>query len=75
MEFSRVMPSSAEDFSDRSEQRIGIARAERKQQLRQSPIRTDAGENLLVLDLSRHDRARNTFPLEGINQLGEFAQR
>ena len=57
----------------RSEQGIGVAGGEREQKFCQSPVRTDAGKNLLVLHLPGHDGAAHAFALEGLDQLGEFS--
>src|SRR5207248_5073338 len=44
-----------QDFRDSAEKRVSVAQIEGEQQLRQAPIGADAGKNLLVLHLSRHD--------------------
>src|SRR6266403_4685276 len=64
-----------QELGDRTNERIGIAGTEREQQLGKPPVRTDAAEDLLVLYLPGHEGAGDTFSLEGIDELGEFAQR
>ena len=73
----RVLQDDAfvgEDLCQGAEQGIGVARAQRKQQLRQTPVGLDIGEDLLVFHLSRHDGAAHTFALESVDELGEFAE-
>ena len=74
VEFSSSDAFIRQNLGDRAQQSIRIARAQRQQQLRQSPIGPDAGKNLLVLDLPRHDGAGHAFSLECLNQFGELAQ-
>src|SRR5208337_2264022 len=64
-----------EDFTDGADQRIRIARGQRKQQLGHTPVRLEAAENLLVLDLPGHDCARDAFALEGVDEPRQFAKR
>src|SRR5207248_10522039 len=59
-------------FRYRSEQGIGVAGGEREQKLCQSPIRADAGKNLLVLHLPGHDGAAHAFALESLDELRKF---
>ena len=75
VEFIRVMPSSARTLADCADQRIGIARRQREQKLRQPPVGLDAAEYLLVLDLPGHDGAGDARALERLDQLGQLAQR
>ena len=56
------------------EQGVGVARSQRKQQLSQTPVGLDIGEDLLVFDLSRHDGAAHAFALESVDELREFAE-
>ena len=46
-----------EDLGDRAEQLVGSARAQVEKQLGETPVGTDAGEYLRVLDLAGHDGA------------------
>ena len=75
VEFSSVMPSSARTFATAPKQRIRVASSEREQKLGQTPIWPDAGEDLLMLDLSRHDGTLHAFALECVDQPGKFSQR
>ncbi len=65
----------AENFGHGAEQHVGVAGAQVEQQLRQPPVGTDAGEDLLVLDLPGHDGAGDAFGLEGFDEAGELAER
>ena len=65
----------AEDLGHGAEQHVGVAGAEVEQQLRQPPVGADAGEDLLVLDLSGHDGAGDAFGLEGLDEPRELAER
>ena len=66
----------SENLGDRAEQSESVLRvAKRKQKLGETPVGLDAGENLLVLDLSGHDGAGDAFSLEGLDELGELAER
>src|SRR5580765_4839251 len=64
----------AKDFRDGTEQGVGVARTQREQEFRETPVGLDVREDLLVLDLSGHDGAVDAFALESFDQLGEFAE-
>src|SRR5512146_254886 len=54
--------------------RVGVAGGQRQQHLRETPVRADAAEDLLVLDLSGHYGALNALALEGLDELGKFSE-
>jgi len=64
----------AEDFCDCAEEHVGVAGAEVEEKLGESPVGTDAGEDLLVFDLAGHDGSGDAFGLEGFDETGEFAE-
>ena len=64
-----------QSLGHRPDKRIGIARAQRQQQLGQPPIRLDAAENLLVLHLPGHDGAGDAGALKSFDQPRQLAQR
>ncbi len=64
-----------QDLRDGADERIGIARPEREQQLGQPPVWADAAENLLVLHLASHQGTGDALSLEDVYQLGEFPER
>ena len=59
----------------RAQQHVRIPRAQIQQQLRQSPVRPDARENLFVLHLPRHYRGLHVFFMKDLNEPRQFAQR
>ena len=63
-----------EHLSHRSQEGIRVSRAQREQELGQFPVRFDAREDLLVLDLSGHDGAVHAFALESLSKLRQLAQ-
>ena len=64
-----------EYLGHRADQRIRIAQRQCEQHLRQPPVRLDAAENPLVLDLPGHDGLRHAFCFERFDQLRQLAQR
>ena len=64
-----------EDLGDRAEQHVGVARAQVEEELGETPVGTDAGEYLRVLDLAGHDGAGDAGGLEGVDEAGELAER
>ena len=65
----------AEDFGDRAEQHVGVAGAQVEEEFGETPVGTDGGEDLGVLDLAGHDGAGDARGLEGIDEAGELAER
>ena len=63
-----------EDFGDCAEEHVGVAGAEVEEELGETPVGADAGEDLLVLDLAGHDGSGDAFGLEGFDEAGEFAE-
>jgi hypothetical protein len=64
----------AEDLCDCSQEHVGVAGAEVEEELGESPVGADAGEDLLVFDLAGHGGAGDAFGLEGFDEAGEFAE-
>src|SRR5207249_7687576 len=58
----------------RSSDLVSIFPRQRKQQLRQLPIRTNRAENLVVLHLPGHHRLRHAFLLQQFDGLAQLAE-
>jgi hypothetical protein len=65
----------AEHFCNCAQEHVGVASAEVEEELGESPVGTDAGEDLLVFNLAGHDGAGDAFGLEGFDEAGELAER
>jgi hypothetical protein len=63
-----------EDFGDGAEEHVGRAGAEVEEELGETPVGADAGEDLFVLDLAGHDGAGDAFGVEGFDEAGKLAE-
>src|SRR5437016_10452683 len=64
-----------EHFRDGANKRVRILDRHAGYKLKHLEIRHDGAEDLLVLDLSRHNRVMNTFGFERLDQFAKLAQR
>ena len=74
VESTSSMPSSSQHPRHGADQRIGIFRRQRKQQLRQPPVRPDGAENLVVLHLPGHHGVLHTLLMQQFDAAAQLAQ-
>ena len=71
----QVNPLAFQHLCNSADQGVRVSRGEAGKQLHHFEVRQDPAEDLLVLDLTGHDRAVDTFGLEGFDEFSKLAER
>ena len=74
VESTSSMPSDSSTLRDGADQRIRIFERQRKEKLREFPVRANRAEDLVVLHLPGHHGAGDAFLVQQFERAREFSQ-